>query len=64
MNDYERGRWDMFSDITTAYYWKNWYFLQDDGTVYSRGSGLYMSLEEAYKEFMMDIATDGPGFYE
>ena len=60
MTDFERGRWDMFVGMTNFYYGKQYYFLQDDGTVYSRQSGKYMSVEEAYKEFSRTL--EGCGF--
>lgn len=51
MTKYEQGRWDMF-DLMSCWYWgKQYYFLQDDGTVYSRYSGSYMTVEQAYREF-------------
>lgn len=52
MSDYERGRWDMFELITSVYHGKQYYFLQDNDTVYSRESGEYMQREKAYSEFL------------
>lgn len=53
MTEFERGQWDMFYMITTVEYGKECYFLQNDGkTVYSRRSGKYMSVREAYNEFV------------
>lgn len=51
MDKYEQGRWDMFLLMSDWYYGKQYYFLQNDGTVYSRQSGRTMSVEDAYKEF-------------
>jgi hypothetical protein len=51
MNQYEQGRWDMFIEMQNFYYGKQYYFLQDDGTVYSRQSGKYLTIEGAYREF-------------
>jgi len=53
MTEFERGQWDMFTLIASVCYGKECYFLQDDGkTVYSRRSGKYMSISEAYDEFI------------
>ena len=51
MDDYERGRWDMFVILSSFEYGKQCYFLQDDGLVYSRRSCKYMSMSDAIKEF-------------
>ena len=51
MSDFERGRWDMFNLISSVWYGKQCYFMQDNGIVYSRYSGKYMSEEDAYSEF-------------
>ena len=51
MSDYEKGRWDMFVEISTAWHGKQYYFLQNDGMVYSRESGFVMTPEQAYAEF-------------
>lgn len=52
-NQYEKGEWDMFDLITSSYYGKNYYFLQDDGTVYSRASHkTFASKDDAYAEFL------------
>ena len=59
MNDYERGRWDMFELITSVYHGKQYYFLQDNDTVYSRESGEEMQREKAYGEFQ-----DKLGYYD
>ena len=56
MNDYERGRWEMFVTISSAYHGKQYYFLQDDkNIVYSRESGKCMTREKAYIEFLAHI---------
>lgn len=47
----ESGKWDMFFEITSAYYGKQMYGLNDDGTVYSRYSCEEMTFEQAVKEF-------------
>ncbi len=52
------GEWDMFDLISSAYYGKGMYFKQDNGTVYSRHSGKYMTVDEAIKEFISLIDED------
>lgn len=53
IKEYERGRWDMFEEITNAIYGKQCYFLQDDNeTVYSRISHKEITKDEAEKEFI------------
>ena len=54
MTDYERGEWDMFQLITSAWHGKQYYFMENeaDGIVYSRESGNYMKREKAYEEFL------------
>ena len=48
----KEGEWDMFDLISSAYYGKGMYFKQDNGTVYSRHSGDYMTIDEAIREFI------------
>ena len=52
MTPYEQGMWDMFSLITSAEYGKQYYFLEQHGMVYSRASHEYMTIEEAYEEYL------------
>jgi len=59
MNQYERGQWDMFNLISSAFWGKQYYFIQDNGIVYSRESGKYMTADDAYNEFMNHIGDDG-----
>jgi len=49
---HDAGEWEMFELITSAYHGKQYYFLQENGTVYSRDSCKYISKEDAYKEFL------------
>ena len=53
---YEEGEWDMFELVTSVFFCKQFYFLQEDGTVYSRLVGKRLSREEAIKEFLEIIA--------
>lgn len=53
MNDFEQGEWEMFCLITSAWYGKAYYFMEPNGTVYSRASCKYLDdRESAYKEFL------------
>ena len=55
-NEFERGVWLMFKRITNVYFEKEYYFLGDDGTVYSRLSHKILpSKEEAYDEFILTL---------
>lgn len=58
-SQYEKGEWDMFSLITSAWHGKEYYFLQDDGSVYSRESGKCLTKNEAYDEFLHEIGVYG-----
>lgn len=44
--------WEMFELITSVYYGKQYYFLQDDGLVYSRASHKCMTEDAAITEFL------------
>lgn len=64
MTDYERGQWDMFNLLSSAWYGKQRYFLQSvdgipGGVVYNRHSGKYMTRDKAYTEFANQIGDDG-----
>ena len=48
----EKDGWEMFSLITSTYYGKAYYFLQDDGLVYSRKSHKCMTEDAAISEFL------------
>ena len=58
LDEYEQGSWDMFIRITNAYFGKQYYFMQDNGTVYSRYSGTYVTKEDAIEEFIYDICCE------
>jgi hypothetical protein len=52
-NGYDKGEWEMFSLITSAYFGKQYYFLEDNGTVYSRLSHKALATkQDAYNEFL------------
>lgn len=48
--------WELFELITSAYYGKQYYFLEDNGMVYSRKSHSYLKdADEAMNEFLKEI---------
>lgn len=50
---YKSGRWTMFNLISSVYYGKECYFIQDDGTIYSRISSSYLAnIARAVSEFL------------
>lgn len=55
---YEAGEWDMFELITSAWYGKQCYGLEDNGMVYSRRSCETMKRDAAYMEFIDAIASE------
>lgn len=50
--------WEVFDDLASAYYGKQMYFTQPDGTIYSRLSCGYMTFKEALSEFREAISMD------
>lgn len=49
----KQGEWDMFELITSAYFGKQYYFQEEDGTtVYSRQSHKHLTRDEAIQEFL------------
>lgn len=54
----ESSRWELFDDLSTAYYGKRMYCLNNDGTVYSRYSCDTMSFDQAVDEFRRLIADE------
>ena len=59
-NDFDRGEWSMFKRITNVYFEKEYYFLEKDGTVYSRLSHQTLSDKEtAYDEFCRELLLNG-----
>lgn len=51
--------WDLFDLLSSAWYGKSCYFKQEDGTVYSRVSCEYMSLDQAIDEFAHELTVEG-----
>lgn len=58
----KKGEWDMFDLISSAYYGKGMYFKQDNGIIYSRHSGGYMTVDEAIREFISLIDEENIAF--
>lgn len=50
--------WELFSLISAVWYGKDAYFRQDDGMVYSRISGEYMTFDQAVDEFVCELRDD------
>lgn len=48
----KQGEWDMFELITSVYFGKQYYFPEEDGTVYSRQSHKHLTREKAIQEFL------------
>lgn len=47
----ESEKWELFDLLSSAWYGKQTYFKQEDGTVYSRMSGEYLSFDQAIDAF-------------
>jgi hypothetical protein len=56
VSDRKDDAWNMFELITSVYYGKQYYFLQDDGLVYSRKSHKCMTEDAAIDEFLDAIS--------
>ena len=50
--DRKVGEWDMFELITSAYFGKQYYFVEENGLVYSRETHKYMTKDDAIREFL------------
>ena len=50
--------WELFSLLSAVWYGKDAYFRQDDGMVYSRISGEYMTFDQAVDEFVCELRDD------
>lgn len=57
-NDYEQGEFEVLNLLSSVWYGKQYYFIQDNGFIYSKASGKYMKLEEAVEEFAKAIGDD------
>lgn len=54
----EAREWDLFDLLSSAWFGKRCYFQQDNGTVYSRVSGEYMTLDQAIDEFAGELTNE------
>ena len=54
----EAREWDLFDLLSSAWFGKRCYFQQEDGTVYSRSSGEYMSFDQAIDEFAHELTFE------
>ena len=54
----EAREWDLFDLISSAWFGKRCYFRQDDGDVYSRSSGEYMSFDQAIDELAHELTCE------
>lgn len=52
---YDAGQWELFELITSVYYGKQYYYLDENGLAYSRASHKVMPKEKAIKEFLDEI---------
>ena len=59
LNEFQKGEYEVLDLISSAWYGKQYYFLQDNGIVYSRKSGNYMTLDGAIEEFVEEMSDDG-----
>lgn len=52
MNAFEQGMYSTLTWLSSVYHGKQYYFLQDNDTIYSRDSGKYLpNVEKAVEEF-------------
>lgn len=58
-NEFADGEWAMFDLITGVWYGKQYYFREDNGIVYSRLSNKYLTVDQAYTEFLGQIGDNG-----
>ena len=59
VTEFDKGRFEAFERITTAYHGKQMYFLEDTTMVYSRWSHSYMPIHYAIAEFCQMIEEVG-----
>lgn len=50
--------WELFSLLSAVWYGKDAYFRQNNGIVYSRISGEYMTFDQAVDEFVYELRVD------
>lgn len=54
----EKREWDLLDLLSPAWFGKQCYFQQDDGTIYSRASGEYLTLDQAIDEFAGELTNE------
>lgn len=54
----EAREWDLLDLLSSAWFGKRCYFKQDNGTIYSRVSGEYMTLDQAIDEFAGELTNE------
>ena len=55
---YKMGQLDMFQEVTSIYYGKQYYFPEETGLVYSRESCKYLTKEQAFNEFLNKLTKE------
>lgn len=55
----EAREWELFDLLSSVWHGKQYYFKQDDGTVYSRQSCEYMTFDQAIDEFAHELTVTG-----
>lgn len=60
----EAREWDLFDLLSSAWFGKRYYFRQDNGTVYSRASCEYLTLDQAIDEFAGKLTNEFKSYPE
>lgn len=58
--DWHREFFDFLAELTVVTNGKQQYFEQEDGKIYSRISGRYLTLEEMKREYLSDVKSYVP----
>ena len=58
INELKEREWQLFDLLSSTRFTKACYFKQEDGTVYSRVSGEYMTFEQAIDEFAHELTDE------
>ena len=53
----EQREWDLFDLLSSAWHGKQYYFKQEDGSVYSRESCQYLTFDQAIDEFAQSLTV-------
>lgn len=54
----EEREWELLNLLSRAWYGKQYYFKQEDGTVYSRKSCQYLTFDESIDEFAQSLTVE------